>query len=98
MIDPTGYLQVVDYGCSKVLPLSDKTRTLCGCSEYLAPEMILAKAYNRSVDYWQLGVLLFELLTRTTPFAHGNMVSLVPVIMIATFIRCCAGDVISAHH
>lgn len=74
VIDSGGYLKVVDYGTAKVLPLSSRTRTLLGCAEYLAPEMIFCKQYNRSVDFWQLGILMFELLTRTTPFAHTNMV------------------------
>jgi serine/threonine protein kinase len=41
----------------------------------LAPEIILSKGYNKSVDFWSVGILLFELLTRKTPFAHDNMVN-----------------------
>eukprot|EP00981_Chlorochromonas_danica_P000013 scaffold17_cov187-Ochromonas_danica.AAC.9 len=76
MIDASGYIKIVDYGCAKVVPLTEKTQTLCGTAEYLAPEMILSRPYNRSVDFWGLGILLFELLTRSTPFAHTNMAML----------------------
>lgn len=48
---------------------------LCGAAEYIAPEMILSKGYNKAIDFWAIGVLLFELLTRTSPFAHTNLVS-----------------------
>lgn len=74
MIDVTGYLKIVDFGSSKLLPISDKTRSMVGTPEYIAPEMILCKEYNRSVDIWNLGVFLFELLTRSTPFQHNNLV------------------------
>ena len=47
---------------------------LCGAAEYIAPEMVLSKGYNKAVDFWAIGVLMFELLTRTSPFAHSNLV------------------------
>jgi protein kinase A len=74
MIDINGYVKIVDFGCSKLLTISDKTRSMVGTPEYISPEMILCKEYNRSVDIWQLGVLIFELLTRFTPFQHNNLV------------------------
>jgi cGMP-dependent protein kinase len=76
MIDVTGYIKLVDYGSAKILTLGEKTETLCGTAEYISPEMILSKSYNRSVDYWSLGIFIFELLTRKTPFAHPNLVIL----------------------
>jgi protein kinase A len=74
MIDINGYVKIVDFGCSKLLTISDKTRSMVGTPEYISPEMILCKEYNRSVDIWQLGVLIFEMLTRSTPFQHNNLV------------------------
>jgi serine/threonine protein kinase len=47
---------------------------LCGAAEYIAPEMVLSKGYNKAIDYWAVGVLFFELLTGNTPFAHPNLV------------------------
>jgi serine/threonine protein kinase len=75
VLDGKGYLKLVDLGSAKIVPIGCKTNTLCGCALYLAPEMILSKGYSRAVDFWALGILFFELLTRRTPFAHDNIVS-----------------------
>jgi len=42
--------------------------TICGTIEYIAPEIINGKGYNKSVDIWSLGILLYEMLTGFTPF------------------------------
>lgn len=100
MLDASGYLKIVDFGSSKLLPLSDKTRSMVGSPEYLAPEMILCKEYNRAVDIWSFGVFVFELLTRTTPYQHNNLVS-----PICNYLECflsefwqCEGVHLSEHH
>lgn len=68
----TGYIKIVDFGCAKKVEAGAVTSTLCGTPEYLTPEMILSKGHNRGVDVWALGILIYELLTKTTPFAHDN--------------------------
>ena len=74
LLDHLGYLKIIDFGFAKKLPftkngqLIDKTYTLCGTPEYLAPEIVMSKGYDKSVDYWALGCLIYELLVGKTPF------------------------------
>jgi serine/threonine protein kinase len=73
MIDRYGYPKLVDFGLSKNLENSMKTYTLCGTAEYLAPEILLGEGYNQGVDWWALGVLLYEMIVGITPFAQRNV-------------------------
>ncbi|CAK1551892.1 unnamed protein product [Leptosia nina] len=66
LVDTNGYLKLCDYGFCKVL--KKKTWTLCGTPEYLAPEVILSKGYSFGVDWWALGVLIFEMGSGHPPF------------------------------
>lgn len=79
-MDRAGYIKVIDFAYSKRLSLYETTNTLCGTPEYMAPEMVLSKGHNRGVDMWALGVFLFELLTRTTPFESNDVVSIYPLV------------------
>lgn len=63
MLDEYGYVKLVDFGFAKFIGYSSKTWTFCGTPEYVAPEIILNKGHDRAVDYWALGILIFELLT-----------------------------------
>eukprot|EP00588_Corethron_pennatum_P010859 CAMPEP_0194265600 /NCGR_PEP_ID=MMETSP0169-20130528/782_1 /TAXON_ID=218684 /ORGANISM="Corethron pennatum, Strain L29A3" /LENGTH=794 /DNA_ID=CAMNT_0039006095 /DNA_START=96 /DNA_END=2480 /DNA_ORIENTATION=+ len=71
LVDGSGYCVLVDLGFAKIV--SDKTYTLCGTPEYLAPEIILSKGHDKGVDYWAFGVLIFELLVGRSPFySYGS--------------------------
>lgn len=66
LIDNQGYPKLVDFGFAKVI--QSKSFTLCGTPEYLAPELVLGRGHNMSVDYWAYGVLIFEMLAGYSPF------------------------------
>lgn len=63
LLDSNGYVKLIDFGFAKYIGFSSKTWTFCGTPEYVAPEVILNKGHDRAVDYWALGILVFELLT-----------------------------------
>merc|ERR1712031_49170 len=71
MVDKTGYTKIVDFGFAKVV--KNKTYTLCGTPEYLAPEIVLGRGHNKSVDWWAVGVLIYEMVAGYSPFSgpHG---------------------------
>ncbi|QPG74912.1 hypothetical protein FOA43_002250 [Brettanomyces nanus] len=69
LLDYQGHIALCDFGLCKInMKLDQKTNTFCGTPEYLAPELLLGKGYTRVVDFWTLGILLFEMLTSLPPF------------------------------
>jgi len=67
LIDAAGYIKLVDFGFAKCI--TDRSFTVCGTPEYLAPELLLSQGHDRGVDYWALGILLFEMVSGYSPFA-----------------------------
>ncbi|KAG8955739.1 camp-dependent protein kinase catalytic subunit [Tulasnella sp. 424] len=66
LIAADGHIKVTDFGFAKYVP--DLTYTLCGTPDYLAPEVIQQKGYNKSVDWYSVGILIFEMLAGYPPF------------------------------
>lgn len=66
LVGKDGYLKLTDFGFAKVVEL--RTYTLCGTPEYLAPEIILNKGHGKAVDWWTLGILIYEMLVGYPPF------------------------------
>ncbi|KAK6199235.1 Serine/threonine-protein kinase [Scheffersomyces amazonensis] len=69
LLDYQGHIALCDFGLCKLnMGNDDRTSTFCGTPEYLAPELLLNQGYTRSVDWWTLGTLLYEMLTGLPPF------------------------------
>jgi serine/threonine protein kinase len=65
-----GYLKLTDFGFAKRVAF--KTYTLCGTPEYIAPEVLLNKGHGKGVDWWTLGILLFEMMAGQPPFVDDD--------------------------
>jgi hypothetical protein len=90
LIDSQGYVKVIDFGFAKRLPcrlpngtVSDKTFTVCGTPEYLAPEIIGSKGYTKAADYWALGCMIYEMVHIQTPFQADHTSKIFQKIMTA---------------
>jgi len=68
-----GYLKVTDFGFAKVV--MDTTYTLCGTPDYLAPEIVSGQGHGRGVDWWTLGILIYEMLASFPPFFDKDQLS-----------------------
>mmetsp|Transcript_1014 Transcript_1014/g.3265 ORF Transcript_1014/g.3265 Transcript_1014/m.3265 type:complete len:865 (-) Transcript_1014:1193-3787(-) len=67
LIDSNGYLKVADFSFAKILK-KGKTYTMCGTPAYLAPELIKQAGHDKAVDWWAVGILVYELLNLVPPF------------------------------
>ncbi|KAL6902868.1 kinase-like domain-containing protein [Trichoderma evansii] len=80
LLDKDGHIKLADFGFAKRLGYKDdrpvETYTLCGTPEYLAPEVIHNKGHTTAVDWWALGILIYEFLTGYPPFWHQNPIEI----------------------
>ena len=88
LLHRNGYLRLADFGFAKQLPADNPiTWTFCGTPEYLAPEIIVSNGYGPAVDWWALGVLIYEMLAGHPPFYHDNHLKLYDLIRSSTPLR-----------
>jgi len=72
LLTSSGHIKLSDFGFAKCLSSSEKTYTVCGTPEYLAPEVIRLEGHSYSYDWWCLGILLYEMVVGKAPFLHKN--------------------------
>ncbi|KAF6717683.1 cGMP-dependent protein kinase 1 [Oryzias melastigma] len=81
LLDLRGYVKLVDFRFAKKVDVGKKTWTFCGTPEYVAPEILLNRGHDGSVDCWALGILLFELLCGSPPFSGSDPLEIYSVIL-----------------
>ena len=67
-----GYLLVADFGLAKFIKDGELANSFCGTAEYLAPEMLIGNGHDHTVDWWALGILIYEMIVGIPPFFHRN--------------------------
>jgi protein kinase A len=82
-LSESGYIKLGDFGFCKVI--KTRTWTLCGTPEYLAPEIITSKGYSFPVDWWALGVLIYEMIAGAPPFYSSDPIKLYEKVLAGRF-------------
>eukprot|EP00123_Amoebidium_parasiticum_P001457 comp12556_c0_seq1/m.7553 comp12556_c0_seq1/g.7553 ORF comp12556_c0_seq1/g.7553 comp12556_c0_seq1/m.7553 type:complete len:482 (-) comp12556_c0_seq1:416-1861(-) len=73
LLDRDGHVKITDFGlCKENVNYGDTTQTFCGTAEYLAPEVLEDNDYSRAVDWWGLGIVMFEMLCGYMPFQDAD--------------------------
>jgi len=84
VLDSKGFLKLIDFGLGKKIG-DDKSWTMCGTPDYLAPEMILNEGHTLSVDWWTLGILTCELADGAPPFYSDDPMETYALILQESF-------------
>lgn len=72
LVGEDGYLLVADFGLAKFVQDGELANSFCGTAEYLAPEMLIGNGHDYTVDWWALGILIYEMIVGIPPFFHRN--------------------------
>jgi len=81
LLDKKGNIRLTDFGLSKEVDPEKLTNTVCGTSYCFAPELLKKKGYGKDVDWWALGIIMYEMLTGLPPFYSENKNSMFQKIL-----------------
>ena len=84
LLDSDGHIALTDFGLSKENFNHRRSYSVCGTWEYMAPEVLCGKGYDYSVDWWSLGVLMYEMLVGVCPFEGENKKETMAKVMKST--------------
>lgn len=84
LLDGSGNVTLLDFGLSRRLKKDQKVIERIGTLDYMSPEMVLGKEHWFPVDWWSLGVLVYEMLVGVPPFSHKSKKSMLKWIVEAT--------------
>ncbi|GCB59776.1 hypothetical protein scyTo_0014011, partial [Scyliorhinus torazame] len=83
MLDNDGHIKITDFGlCKEGIKDGATMRTFCGTPEYLAPEVLEDNDYGRAVDWWGLGVVMYEMMCGRLPFYNQDHEKLFELILM----------------
>lgn len=83
LLDKEGHIKIADFGlCKEDITFGATTKTFCGTPEYLAPEVLEDSDYGRAVDWWGLGVVMYEMMCGRLPFYNRDHDVLFELILL----------------
>ncbi|XP_049569540.1 RAC-gamma serine/threonine-protein kinase isoform X1 [Orcinus orca] len=83
MLDKDGHIKITDFGlCKEGITDAATMKTFCGTPEYLAPEVLEDNDYGRAVDWWGLGVVMYEMMCGRLPFYNQDHEKLFELILM----------------
>ena len=81
LVHTSGYLKLSDFGFLKTVKPGERTYTICGTPEYLAPEIILNKGHGQAVDWYCLGIFIYEMMVGRCPFMNDDPYEIFKMIL-----------------